>query len=346
MVRTRLFLGICLMSFVVYLKPTLAQVNPVIIKGKVTMPDGSPPPFQVGLERYCSALQGLAGGPITNKQGEYLWRMDLDPMDTRFCSIRATYSGYISSSIDLSSALALKGYVDKTIILDPIIITYVADDPYVIRSFLPDMPARVTSKWEAAVRALSVQNTQEAMRQLRAVVETAPNFAVGWHALGVLLERHDNLKDAREAYENAVKADSKFLPVHVTLIRLCIKTKDWEIAATAAEALIKVDKKHHWPEAHLHRAVALYALKDLEGADASVREAIRLDPKYGNPRTEYVMGRILEAKGDLAGAREHISKYLELDKKAPDVLRIREYLEKLGDPKAQTDAASLDLENL
>jgi hypothetical protein len=73
----------------------------LILKGKVTMVDGSPPPTSVGIERVCRGY-GSAPGPITDKKGEFSWRMDVDPMRTRSCSLHATLKGYTSNSIDIS----------------------------------------------------------------------------------------------------------------------------------------------------------------------------------------------------------------------------------------------------
>jgi tetratricopeptide (TPR) repeat protein len=153
---------------------------------------------------------------------------------------------------------------------------------------------------------------------------------VGWHALGVVQERQEKMAEAREAYEHAIEADPKMFPAYVTLARLCLKTKDWQGANKAADALIKADTKKTFAEIYLHQAVARFALKDLDGAMASVQEAIQRKI----PRAEYVLGRILEAKGNTAGAREHISKYLELDKNTSDAALIRSHLENIGKPEA------------
>src|SRR5689334_25367343 len=82
-------------------QPVSAEVYPLILKGTVTMQDGSPPPFSVAVETVCSDIQGSAPGPLTNKKGEYVWRMDVDPLRTRACSIRATHPGYTSTTIDI-----------------------------------------------------------------------------------------------------------------------------------------------------------------------------------------------------------------------------------------------------
>src|SRR3974377_2413768 len=80
-------------------QPISATVYPIIVKGKVTMEDGSPPPFTAGIERVCSDVAGSAPGPTTNKKGEYLWRMDVDPLAVRSCFLRATTKGYVSTTI-------------------------------------------------------------------------------------------------------------------------------------------------------------------------------------------------------------------------------------------------------
>ena len=81
---------------------TSADTYFVIIRGKVTMEDGSPPPFTVGVERVCSDVQGSAPGPIINKKGEYTWRMEMDTFNSRSCVIRATHAGYASTGVDAS----------------------------------------------------------------------------------------------------------------------------------------------------------------------------------------------------------------------------------------------------
>jgi tetratricopeptide (TPR) repeat protein len=342
MIPTRVFLGACLVAGILsFVKPAAGENYPVILRGKVVMSDGTPPPIIVAIERVCSDTNGSKPGPLTNKQGEYIWRMDVDPMRARSCVIQATHAGYLSTTIDIS---ALNGYLDPNINLDPIVLTSLTDDPYAI--ILPESktPDRAKSGVKAAMKALDIPDYPEARRQFQAAVNAAPKFAAGWHALGVVLERENSLKEAREAFEHAIESNSRLPPPYMTLARLCIKTQDWECAAKAADALIKVDTKHLYPAIHLHRAVAQYGLKDLDKAAASGQEVLRLDPYHKMPRAEYVYGRILEAKGDLDGARQHMSRYLELDKDAPDSELIRRHIENLG--KQDTKAKEPELEFL
>jgi len=340
MAAMRLLLVLCLVSVFVY--PVVGEEYPVILRGRVTMPDGTPPSFTVALERVCSDTSGSAPGPLANKKGEYIWTMMVDPMRTRACVIQATHPGYSSSSIDIS---AFNGYINTNLDMPPIIIMSRALDPYAIIISESDVPLHAIPKWKSAMKLLEAGKNSEARQQFQAAVEAAPKFAMGWHAIGVLSEYISMPKDAREAYQHAIEADPKQLPPYMTLVRLCIKGKDWECAANTADALLKVDKKHMYPDIHLHAAVALYGLKRLDEAESQAREALRLDAYHVRPRSEYVLGRILEAKGDIEGAREHIQKYLELDKRAPDAEAIRARLPNLG-KAPQEGMKELDLEYL
>lgn len=335
---TRVFLGICLVAILVCVtQPAAAENYPLIVKGKVTMADGSPPPFTAGIERVCSDAAGSAPGPITDKKGEYLWRMDVDPLRSRACFIRATHPGYTSSTIDIS---ALNGYTNTVTTLDTLVLSGRTSDPYSIVSNDANIPSKAGGPWKAAMKALDTSNFPEAATQMQAAVAAAPKFAIGWHALGVVQERLDKMSDARTAYEHAIEADPKMFAAYLTLTRLCLKTKDYQCAAKTSDALIKVDSKKTVPEVHLHLAVARYGLKDLDGAAASAQEAIQRKI----PRAEYVLGRILEAKGNAAGAREHMTKYLDLDKNAPDAELIRTHIQNIG--KADAAGAEPELEQL
>jgi tetratricopeptide (TPR) repeat protein len=328
MATTRVFLGTCLVaSLFCSVHPASAAVYSVIIKGKVTMSDGTPPPFTVAVERVCTDLNGSAPGPLANKKGEYTWRMDVDPFNSRKCVIQATHAGYTSTAVDISS---LDGATSAVTTLETLVLTTTVVNPYSITTTSSSVPSRSGTAWKAAMKGLDDRNLPEAAAQLKMVVAESPKFAIGWHALGVVLESQDKGAEARDAYQHAIDADPKMLAAYMTLTRASIKAKDWATAAKTADGLIKVDTKKVYPEIYLHQAVARYQLKDLDGAAASAQDAIKLRI----PRAEYVLGRTLEAKGDAAGAREHISKYLEQDKNTPDAGTIRSHLENIGKPGA------------
>src|SRR5690349_305210 len=224
----------------------------------------------MGVERICSDGQGSAPGPTTNKRGEYEWRMEIDPLATRACSIRATHAGWGSTLIEVQGLDTTK----TMIMLPALIISPTVLDAYTINASDTNAPSKAKPAFNAAMKALDDNNTAEAARQLQAATAAAPKFAQAWHALGIILERQQKPADARSAYEHAIESDPKMLQAYVTLARVCLKLKDWDGSTKAADALIKADVKHSFPEIYLHRAVARYQVKDLDGAVQNAQEAV------------------------------------------------------------------------
>jgi Flp pilus assembly protein TadD len=335
----RIFTAIWLVTSLTSLvEPASATSYEVIIRGKVTMQDGSPPPAGVEIQRECSDGNGSTPGPAANKKGEYVWRLANDTTYTRTCRIEAALSGYSSTSVDISG---LMGFVTKTVDLPPLLLS-IRGDPRVINSTDTDVPGAAHAAWKLAMKAVESGNTAEAAKQLRLAVAAAPKFARGWHTLGIAYENDEMVAEAKDAYMRATDADPRMLVSWITLSRIDVLAKDWQGAARAAETALKLDSKHMYPEVYLHQAVARFEMNDLPGAESSANEALRLDPKERKFRGEFVLGRILAAKGDVAGARTHISKYLALNSSPPDIELIKGYLDAIGKPEA--DALKPDLE--
>ncbi|HEY4360730.1 MAG TPA: hypothetical protein VGN17_07160 [Bryobacteraceae bacterium] len=313
------------------LGPVFADTVPAILRGKVTLPDGTPPPVSFGIQRQCNDEQGSAPGPLTNKKGEYIWRMDVDPLAIRRCYLMASAKGYSSSRLEISS---LQGYTDLNIKLEDIIVTPATADPESIISNESAVPAKATPAWKAAMKAMDAGNNTEVIKNLQAVVQASPKFAQGWDTLGIVLNHVERTAEARDAFQHAIEADPKYVAAYVSLARVSIRLKDWDGVTKAVDGELKQDPKHNYIEIYLHQAVARYHMKDYDGALAAVQQCIMLDKTHALPRAEYIWGRILEAKGDLDGARQHIKHYLETDRAPRDLADVKTHLDTMGKPGA------------
>src|SRR5579872_5899135 len=110
MFRTKLLGGVCLGgALLVSAGFVQADVYPVIVIGKVVMPDGSAPPFTVSIERECTDFS-MDNGPLIDKKGQWVWRLNIDLYQQRSCIIRAHHDGYTSTVIDGSDIN--KNYLD------------------------------------------------------------------------------------------------------------------------------------------------------------------------------------------------------------------------------------------
>src|SRR5277367_3107383 len=210
-----------LASAVLLVQAAIADEYPVILHGKVMMEDGSAPPVQVAIERICSDQRGSMPGVLTDKKGEFIWRMNIDPLETRSCVIRATHAGYTSSSVPVSGV----DTTHTTLDLPPITVHNSVAEPDVI--YFPEngLPGKAKPDFTAARKALDNRDTTGAASHLEAVVAAAPKFAPAWHGLGVVDENLQKSAEAQVAFEHAIAADPKLLPPYVMLARLCIKTK-------------------------------------------------------------------------------------------------------------------------
>ena len=323
------FLLLCLSAAIIGGESiAFANTFSVVVKGKVTMEDGTPPAFPVSIERLCSDSRSGTPGPLISKKGDWTWRLDIDPFAQRACTFRAVISGYTSTEVD-ASHINITSH-DSTYTVPNIVLMASAADPTTIRFSEDVIPPKAKPQITQALKALDAHDYQEARKDLQAAVAGSPKFAQAWHALGNVDDNLEMQAEAKDAFSHAIEADPKMMPSYVMLARVCIKTKDWQCTLKASDGLLKVDLKHAYPEIYIHRAVAQYQLKDLTAALANIEEAVTRDPNHKRPRAEYIRGRILEAKGDMDGAKEHISKYVELAPGAPDIDAVKAHLELLG----------------
>lgn len=335
----QLLAGVCLLG-ALSCAAARADVYPVIIVGKVTMPDGSPPPFAVSIERECSDFS-MFNGPLADKNGQWVWRVNIDLYQQASCIFRAHHDGYTSTVIDGSDIN--KNYLDATVHVPDLILMPKVPDPYTIHVSGDNFPAKSKASFEKAMRDIDMANYEDAIVNLKVAVGASPKFGEAWHAMGVLYSNTGRPEMAKEAFAKAVDANPKLLTAWITLTRTCLILKDWRCAADASEKEIKADIKHLYTEIYLHQAMAKFQLKDFAGAGQSVNELLRIDTGHRMPRAEFALGRILEAKGDLDGAREHMKKYLALEPNPMDKELVAGHLEALGKPEAADINPDLEL---
>ncbi|MEP7352240.1 MAG: tetratricopeptide repeat protein [Acidobacteriota bacterium] len=311
-----------------------AEPAPIILSGKVLMKDGTPPTKTVSIEKTCSDSLTGTPGPLTNKKGEYVWRMMIDVLDTQQCRLQVNSADYTSTQVNISG---LNGHTTTTVSLDTIILSFKVSDPYQITTEDGAVPGKSRGAWKTAL-ANSRRDMSAAETQMQQVVTDSPKFAPGWHALGVLQRLQGKDAEARKSLEQAVAADPKFVAAYVILAQIAIKQEEWGAAAKASDDAIAQDKKVMYPEEYLHLSVAKYHLKDMAGAEAAVKEALTAKNQGKVPRAEYVLGRIMVAKGDVAGGREHMAKYLQMEPDATDRSEIQTFMQTLDKPGANEPA--------
>ena len=333
---------------VVFVGGFAARAQDVFLRGRVVMEGGGAPGRTVGIEKVCAGLPNTLE-TITNKKGEYVWRTEPDRLGrlnsgvqirgTRVetvCRLRASLSGYVSSSIDLMDP-ALAGVLQ----LPPLVLKPKVKAQQQEPEQTP-APAGANKAWERATKAMEARQWAEAESSLREAIAAAPKFATGWNALGVALQNQAEPAEARTAFNKAIEIDPALLASYALLTRLEIDSQNWEAASRAASTLIERDKGKRHLDAYLQKATARFRLNDLAGSESSLNELIAQDRAHQYPRAEYLLGLILDMKGDKSGAAEHMRKYLELEPASRDAAQVRQRMENLGRPNPGEIALALE----
>jgi tetratricopeptide (TPR) repeat protein len=149
-----------------------------------------------------------------------------------------------------------------------------------------------------------------------------PDYAAAWCELGKLQASQRQLDQARQSFEAAIRADSKFLEPYLRLSTLLAASQQWDqLAATTGKAL-KLDP-YDYPQAYFYNAVASYYKNDLETAEKSAREAQKLDTRKQFPKSWALLAMILANRHDYAGAAQQMGDYLKIAPQAPDAAAAR-----------------------
>lgn len=140
-----------------------------------------------------------------------------------------------------------------------------------------------------------------------------PRTAYDWFARGRELEarwdgrRHDapELRDAMDAYAQAVELDPDFAAAHTNLGSLYAEIDDLDAARDAFDAALRADPQQ--PEAQANLAELALRQGDAELAIEGFRQVLRDSPEYAE--AHYGLARALLSVGGKAQALAHLERF-------------------------------------
>ncbi len=322
-----------------------AQFRQLYLSGKVTLPDGSPPPEPAIVRLYCpggwqpqayTAKDGSFNFPVGGAQQARIRDSSRTLPDTPVgasgpdrsfvsltgCELRAYLPGYTSSKIDLGRRSVFESPEVGTLILRPAGPT---GDPLVSVKTLA-APKKAQNAFRKAQEQLSKQrpDAARAARELEKAVEEYPQFAEAWNLLGETRIRLSDLSGARAAFEKAIEADPEFLPPYVMLALMELQQNNMRGAAQFADRAVALAPDH--AEANYYRAVAHSELGNLAAAEESIRRVQSGVEADRYPRTHFLLGNIHLQRGDVTAAAEAFRRYLELEPNSRAAAAVRRQL--------------------
>jgi tetratricopeptide (TPR) repeat protein len=303
--------------------------------GKVSMPDGTPPPSGVIIERVCGSV--IRPQAYTDSHGEFAFQVgetqDMMPDATESaptgrgigsssnnqsvqgktsnlsnCDLRASMAGYRSDTFSLAGRRSLDDPNIGTLILHP----YAKPEGLTTSATSLLAPKDAHKAFEKGLEAMRKSKLDEAESDFLKATEIYPRYASAWMDLGSIYEQRKKLPEARDAYAKAVAADSKFIKPYERLYILAFADNNWNDLAQLTDKVMRLNP-YDFPQAVYFNAVANSQLGKLDLAEKSAREALVMGSASRNPKVYYILGVILTKKQDFKGAAEYLQTYLKSD---------------------------------
>ena len=253
-------------------------------------------------------------------------RTSMGGSENRFidCELRARLVGFRSQSVSLANRRAMDSPDIGTILLHRLTPT----EGTTISATSLAAPKDAKKAFEKGLDGLKKKKFDDAVKQFEKAVEVYPKYATAWYELGRLRGAQGDATLARGYFQEAVKADPKFVSPYMELAILDWKVEKWEGVAEMTDKVVKLDS-FDYPQAYFLNALSNYQLKNFEVAEKSAREAVRLDTRKQYLTTLRLLGVILAQKEDYTGAAEQFKSYLQLAPQASDAATVRNQLMQL-----------------
>ena len=358
-----------------------SRPRPVYIRGKVALDDGTTPAPLATIERVChnqtfpetrtdskgqfsfsvgsdnTVARTDAGvsatGADSRDTGRFSGRPEgirsrsfglgsLRHVDLRGCELRAGLPGYRSDVITLGRRTAYDKPDVGVIVLHRL--ENVESTAVSITTLAA--PKKAKKAYERALKELlgTRPNPKRASKDLEKAVHEYPEFAAAWALLGETRLAMGDEAGAREALQNAIGADAKYLKPYVPLVKLAMKNNHWQRVAQLSDDVLRLNPHHK--EIRYYHAVAGFQRGNMEAAEKS---ALAIESGKGAqsfPLAHHLLGTIHSRQGDFPRAAGDFRTFLKAQPDspiAPDVRRQLSEWEALGvieAPAGETASAS------
>ena len=321
--------------------------NIVNINGRVTLPDGSPPPAQATIYRVCAGQQ--VPEAYTEPDGGFGFRVGKDAyiamedaatygVDSRGRASGDTLNvGGITGDSERFSTMKNMGSVDLTgceirVALDGYVATPVNltrrnifDNPDIgvivihpigaaeagdtVSVTTATAPKSAQKNFEKASKDLGKGgDPSKAAAMLEKAVEEHPSFAAAWEQLGRARVRMRDEPGALEAYGKSVESDPRYLPPYPGLIKLQMRAQQWESLKETTESYLQMNPSAD--EERFYHAIALVNLGRPVEAEEALEPLFALDGVTPAPEVRHFKASLMARRGDYAGAAGHLESFL------------------------------------
>ncbi len=322
---------------------TMMTFNTLVISGKVTLPDGTPPSQLVMVERVCKGNR--QDGGFADAKGRFSFDLgvlnrtlmqrsieeaqsnnqvagkQINPEDLEGCIVRASLAGYRSQTIALSSNGASQKTQLGTLVLEP----FGKEEAPALSASDAQAPKNAKKEYEKGLDAAAKANWPGAVESFQKATAQYPKYASAWLSLGILQSGNGNSAAAGQSYTQAIGADEKFALPYIESAVLEDMASQWDKMAEHTAKVIQLYPKS-FLRAYLLNGLANLHLQKYDLAENSASEGLLLDTDHALPELEYVQGTALMGKKDVPGAAKHLQAYLSLAPGGPSAAAAKKQL--------------------
>jgi tetratricopeptide (TPR) repeat protein len=331
--------------------------RPVSINGQVVLENGTPISETVVILRVCGSLvhretttgpngkfsvilsdtntngtlQGASEGGGTSEFGARVGGQISQTTRTQLwgCEIRASLTGYMSTSVSLAG----RDFSAPLNIGKIVLHSTNAGGASSISVNSSKAPDNAKKELEKARADFSKKNYPDAEKHLAKAVEIYPQYASAWDLRGREQRLQKQDAEAEKSFLAAISSDEKYIPPYIQLTGLYAGRGNWSEVLRLSSKVIELDPSNY-PDAYFLNALGHFNLKQLPEAESSAQKAVELDKEHKFPRAELLLGKILQVRGNDASAVAHLRNYIKLEPSSPEVAGIQEYFAKVDEQNA------------
>ena len=290
--------------------------------------------FEFGDRRPGSSAVGIGdaetsfGDSTPNRSNQRDWHD---------CELQAVLPGYSSQVLELAS----KVYMSETTDLGRIALHRLGEvQGFTVSATSAQAPNGARKAFEKGRDQQKKQKWDDAQRSFEKAVEIYPKYAVAWFELGRVKLRKTDEAGAREAFNQALSADSRFVSPYQGLAELAMRRHEWQDVVKNTDQILALNPVN-FPDAWFQNSVGNYSLKNFEAAERSARRGLKIDPSHQTPKLEYILGMILIRRASYKEAEEHMQQFLHLATQPADVEEAQKQLAQIAKLSAAAPAPAL-----
>ena len=325
--------------------PSIPEIErPTFISGKVVLSDGSKITEPAAIQSTCSSRRRIEA--YTDSQGNFSFELkkkssnmttqtaDMSnnedmftransSLEWRDCELQAVLAGFTSDSVPLAHSLPFSSNTDVGRITLRAIGNAQGAALSATSMAAPDNARKAMDK---ALEQERKNKLPDAQKSLEKAIGIYPQYAAAWTELGRIQYMGHDDTGARQSFEKALAADSKYAKPYLGLAQLSVDAQQWQSVVDITDKLLAMNSVD-FPSAWFLNAAAYYNMRNLDAAEKSALNGIKIDPDHHYPRIEHLMGVILIGKRDYPQAAEHLRTFMRLSTQPNEVAEAQKQLQ-------------------